>query len=109
MKYDMSEIMKRAWRIRSKESGINFGEALKRSWAATKAAPINASRIEKAKQEAGITEETRTWYGWKQEGFEVAHGSKCKFQVELIYGSKGPGKTYKASFFGASQVVRLTA
>ena len=29
---------------------------------------------------------------------------KNLFQVELIYASKGPGATYKASFFGASQV-----
>ena len=67
-------------------------------------AAARAERIAKAKAEAGITEETSTWSGWKEAGFEVLHGSKALFSVELIHGSKGDGANYKASFFGASQV-----
>ncbi len=103
-KYNLSAIMKNAWSIFGKEEGITFGEALHRAWLSAKAEPVNAKRIEDAKASAGILEEVRTWYGWKQAGFTVRHGSKNLFQVELIWGSKGDGKTYKASFFGASQV-----
>ena len=69
-----------------------------------KAEPINAARIAEAKAEAGISEQTETWAGWKALGFEVIHGSKALFGVDLIYGSKGDGAIYKARFFGASQV-----
>lgn len=109
MKFNLSKIMKKAWSIFRKEVGLAFREALKRAWASAKAEPINALRIENAKKAAGITEETNTWYCWKTEGFEVVHGSKCLFQVELIHASKGPGKTYKASFFAVSQVRRVMA
>lgn len=107
--FDCSKIMKRAWRIFKKEFGISFSEALRRAWASAKAAPINEARIAKAKAEAGVYEETNTWYGWKELGFMVTHGSKNLFQVELICASKGLGETYKASFFGVSQVERMTA
>ena len=69
-----------------------------------KAQPVNAERIEAAKAAAGITEEVNTWSGWRDAGFEVQHGSKALFGVDLIYGSKGDGAIYKARFFGASQV-----
>lgn len=68
-----------------------------------KAAPVNAQRIEDAKAAAGITEETNTWSGWRDAGFEVIHGSKALFGCDLIYASKGDGAVYKARFFGASQ------
>lgn len=108
-KFDCAKIMSKAWKIFRKEDGLSFSESLKRAWASAKAAPINSERIEKAKAEAGIVEETNTWYGWKELGFMVVHGSKKLFQVELIYASKGPGATYKASFFGVSQVERIAA
>ena len=104
MKYDLSKIMLKAWRLYRKTEGLNFGEALHRSWISAKAEPVNAERIEAAKQEAGIVEEVKTWSGWKDAGFEVIHGSKALFGCELIHGSKGDGATYKARFFGASQV-----
>lgn len=109
MKYNLSAIMKRAWEIFRKEEkkGITFGEALHRSWAAKKAEPVNAQRIADAKAAAGITEEVKTWFAWKQAGYMVNHGSKALFGVELIYASKGDGKVYKASFFGASQVTKI--
>ena len=103
MKYNLREIMLRAWRIYRK-GGISFAEALHRAWLTAKAEPVNAARVEDAKAAAGITEEVRTWSGWKEAGFEVIHGSKALFGVALIWGSRGDGATYNARFFGASQV-----
>ena len=103
MKYDFKTIMTRAWR-NYRKGGMTFGEALHRAWVSEKAAPVNADRIAAAKAAAGITEETNTWAGWKALGYEVIHGSKCLFGVDLIHGSKGDGAVYKARFFGASQV-----
>lgn len=103
MKYNLREIMAAAWRIFRKYS-ISFAEALHRAWISAKANPINAARIEAAKREAGVLEDVKTWAGWRDAGFEVIHGSKALFGVDLIWGSKGDGAAYKARFFGASQV-----
>lgn len=107
MKYDLSRIMHKAWELYRTIYEIDFSEALHRAWLCAKAEPINAERIETAKAAAGITEETNTWYGWKQAGFEVIHESKALFGCDLIYGSRGDGQVYKARFFGASQVQAL--
>ena len=103
MKYDLRHIMLKAWELFRKME-ISFAEALHRAWMSAKAKPVNAKRIEDAKAAAGITEEVNTWSAWKELGFEVIHGSKALFGVDLIYASKGDGCTYKARFFGASQV-----
>ncbi len=103
MKYNLSRIMTKAWELFRKLE-ITFSEALHRAWLSAKAEPINRQRIDEAKAEAGITEEANTWAGWKALGFEVIHGSKALFGVDLLYGSKGDGAIYKARFFGASQV-----
>ena len=108
MKYNMKEIMTAAWK-NFRKYAISFAEALHRAWISAKAAPVNAARIEAAKAEAGVTEETHTWYEWKEMGLEVVHGMKCLFQTVIIYGSKGDGATYKASFFGKSQVAPVEA
>ena len=102
-KWDLRAIMLRAWKIWRK-GGVSFGEALHRAWAAEKAAPVNAKRMEDAKAAAGIVEETNTWAGWKAAGFEVIHGSKALFGTDLVYASRGDGAVYKARFFGRSQV-----
>lgn len=107
MKWNLRNIMLRAWRLYRKD-GISFAEALHRAWLTAKAEPVNAARVEEAKAAAGITEEVKTWSGWRDAGFEVVHGSKALFGVSLIWGSKGDGAEYKASFFGLSQV-RATA
>ena len=104
MKYNLSEIMHRAWKNYRKIKGISFGEALHRSWLTAKAAEHNEKMIRTAKAAAGITEETNTWSGWKDAGFEVIHGSRALFGADLIWGSKGDGATYRARFFGVSQV-----
>lgn len=69
-----------------------------------KSVEVNVLRIQTAKAEAGITEQTGTWSRSQEPGFEVKHGSKSLFGTELIYGAKGEGATYKACFFGRSQV-----
>ena len=101
-KWNLAEIMRRAWR-NFRKGGMTFREALHRSWLSAKAEGVNAERITKAKDEAGITEETNTWSGWRNLGQEVIHGSKAVFSVNLIHGSKGDGAIYKASFFTLSQ------
>ena len=101
---NLSKLMTSAWALFRSGKGLEFGECLHRAWLSAKAAPINAERIAEAKAAAGITEETDTWYGWKTRGFEVIHESKALFGCDLIWGSKGDGKIYKARFFGASQV-----
>ena len=107
MKYNLKSIMTRAWKLFRKFSDLPFGECLHRAWLSAKAEEVNAKRIEVAKQAAGVTEETYTWKGWKQLGYEVIHGSKALFGAELIWGSKGDGAIYKARFFGRSQVQAL--
>lgn len=103
MKYNLKEIMLRAWR-NYRKGGITFAEALHRAWLSAKQEPINAQRIEAAKAEAGITEEVNTWAGWRKLGYEVVHGSKALFKAVLLYGSKGDNATYTGSFFSRSQV-----
>lgn len=108
--FNLREIMLRAWRLYRDNGGeLTFAEALHRSWISAKAEPINAERIDTAKREAGITEEARTWSGWKAAGREVIHGSKALFGCELIWGSRGDGAIYKARFFGLSQTAELAA
>ena len=104
MRYDLRNIMTRAWRIYRERKGISFPEALHRAWICEKAKPVNAERVESAKAAAGICEEVKTWAGWKAAGFEVIHGSKALFGVSLIWGSRGDGAEYAARFFGVSQV-----
>ena len=104
MKYNLSKIMLKAWKIYRKTKDIRFAEALRRAWLSAKAEEINAKRIENAKQAAGIAEETNTFAKWKELGYKVVHGSKALFGCSLIWGSRGDGAEYKASFFGKSQV-----
>ncbi len=108
MKYDLSHIMHKAWEL-FRKLGISFSECLHRAWQSAKAQDVNAARIAAAKAAAGVAEETNTWSGWKALGYEVVHGSKALFGVDLIHASKGDGKIYKARFFGASQVQPISA
>ncbi|BCZ27395.1 hypothetical protein EUBC25_14820 [Claveliimonas bilis] len=106
MKYNLRAIMLRAWKNYRKMQ-LSFSECLHRAWITAKAEEVNTKRIESAKAAAGIIEETNTWSGWKKLGYEVIHGSKALFGTELIWGSKGDGAIYKASFFGRSQVQEI--
>lgn len=108
MKYDLRRIMTRAWEL-FRKLGISFSEALHRSWVSEKSKPENSARIERAKAAANVSEECRTWSGWRELGWTVKHGSKALFQCELIHASKGDNAIYRASFFGKSQVELATA
>lgn len=107
MRYNLKKIMQNAWKI-YRANEITFAEALHRAWLSAKAKEVNTKRIEDAKAAAEVTEETNTWSGWKKLGYEVVHGSRALFGCSLIWGSKGDGATYKASFFGRSQVEAVT-
>lgn len=108
MTYNLHEIMCKAWKLFRKGIGT-FAECLHRAWNSAKAEPINAQRIAEARQSAGVTEQVNTWAGWKAAGYEVVHGSKSLFQAVLIHASKGDTTTYRASFFGRSQVQPMNA
>ena len=104
MKYNLSKIMLKAWKVYRSGKQISFGEALHRAWLSAKAEEVNNTRIETAKKALNVTEPVNTWARWKELGFEVIHGSKALFSTVLIWGSRGDGASYKASFFGESQV-----
>ena len=108
MTYNLHEIMCKAWKLFRKGIGT-FAECLHRAWNSAKAEPINAQRIVEARQSAGVTEQVNTWAGWKAAGYEVVHGSKSLFQAVLIHASRGDTATYRASFFGRSQVQPMNA
>lgn len=100
MKYNLSQIMTTAWRMFRK--GVSsFSMALRLAWA-------NAKAHNRAKAEAGITEETHTWSGWKALGYEVAHESKALYRAILADPATKSG-TRVTCYFGASQVQPLEA
>lgn len=108
MTYNLHEIMCKAWKLYRKGVAA-FAECLHRAWASAKAQPVNDRRIQEAQQSAGVTEQVNTWAGWKAAGYMVEHGAKALFQAVLIHSSKGDGQTYRASFFGRSQVQPMNA
>ncbi len=99
-KYNLSSIMSAAWRIFRK--GVqSFAIALRMAWA-------NAKAHNAAKAAAGITEETHTWAGWRDQGFEVIHESKARYKV--VYQDPATKKgTRVTCYFGASQVQPISA
>lgn len=103
-KFNLRTIMLKAWKLFRTAADLSFAECLHRAWLSAKAREINNRRIAEAKAAAGVTEETNTWSEWKKLGYEVLHGSRALFGCDLIWGSKGDGQTYKARFFGKSQV-----
>lgn len=95
MKFDLSSIMRTAWKFFRK--GVSsLALALRMAWA-------NAKTQNAAKAAAEITEETHTWYGWKELGFEVIHESKALYQASVNDPATKSGKRI-LSFFGVSQV-----
>lgn len=107
MKYNLRKIMLRAWENYRKNGNLSFGECLHRAWISAKVEKTNQDRIATAKAAAEVTEDVNTYSGWKTAGYEILHGSKALFGVDLIWGSRGDGATYKARFFGRSQVQAL--
>ena len=99
-KYNLSSIMSAAWRIFRK--GVqSFAVALRMAWA-------NAKAHNAAKAEAGIHEETHTWAGWRDLGYEVIHESKALYQAVIADPSTKSG-TRKMSYFGRTQVQPIEA
>ena len=99
-RYNLRSIMKAAWSIFRK--GVSsFSLALRMAWA-------NAKSHNAAKEAAGIAEETHTWYGWKELGYEVIHESKCLYQAVIADPSTKSG-TRRTSYFGLSQVQPISA
>lgn len=99
-RYDLSSIMRAAWGI-FRKGVASFSVALRMAWANEKARHA-------AKDAAGITEETHTWYGWKERGYEVIHESKCLYQAVIADPATKSG-TRKTSYFGLSQVQPISA
>ena len=93
--YNLKSIMNRAWRL-FKEGFAVFAECLRSAWREAKefAQAIRANLID---------EEIHTWYGWKELGYEVIHGSKNVFQVTII-DTKTKNGTRVISYFTKSQV-----
>lgn len=58
-KFDLSAIMRKAWKLYRKGVAA-FSECLHRAWNSAKAEPINAQRIEEAQQAAGVAEPVNT-------------------------------------------------
>ena len=99
-KYNLKSIMSAAWKIFRK--GIqSFAVALRMAWA-------NAKAHTAAKAEAGISEETHTWSGWKLLGYEVIHESKALYKAILSDPATKSGKRVTC-YFGASQVQPIEA
>jgi len=99
-KYNLASIMRAAWKFFRK--GVSsFSLALRMAWA-------NAKTQNAAKAAAEITEETHTWYGWKELGYEVIHESKCLYQAVLSDPATKSG-TRRTSYFGLSQVQPIEA
>lgn len=99
-RYNLSSIMKAAWSF-FRKGVVSFSAALRMAWA-------NAKTHNAAKDVAGISEETHTWYGWKQLGYEVIHESKALYQAVLADPATKSG-TRKTSYFGLSQVQPIGA
>ena len=99
-KYDLHSIMTAAWKIFRK--GIKtFAEALRMAWANAKAHNV-------AKEQAGITEKTHTWAGWRDLGFEVIHESKALYKAVISDPATKTGKRVTC-YFGVSQVQPISA
>lgn len=105
--YNTSMIMKNAWK--NHRRGQDFSTALHRAWLSAKARPLNDKKVAATKLLLGIDEECKTYSEWKEAGYEVIHGSKALFGVDLIWHSKGEGISYKARFFGRSQVREIAS
>ena len=100
MRYNRKSIMAAAWKIFRK--GVqSFAAALRMAWA-------NAKVHMAAKAAAGITEETHTWSGWKNLGYEVIHESKALYKAILSDPTTKSGKRVTC-YFGASQVQPISA
>ena len=98
MKYNLSKIMLKAWKVYRKTKNISFAEALHRAWLSAKAEEINAKRIEDAKHAAGITEETNTFAKWKELGYKVKAWSISIIRMFSYLGKQGRRRRIQGKF-----------
>lgn len=98
--FNLSSIMHSAWRF-VRKLNISISAALRMAW-------HNAKQAATAKEAAAITEETHTWSGWKELGYEVVHESKALFKALTVDPTTKSG-TRIACYFGASQVQPIEA
>ena len=98
--YNLSAIMSAAWRIFRK--GVSsFAVALRLAWA-------NAKAHNAAKEAAGITEETHTWAGWRDLGYEICHESKALYKaIQSDPATKSGARV--TCYFGRSQIQDIRA
>ncbi len=104
MRYNLSKIMLKAWKITARQKAsillkhfIELGYLLRQ-----KKSMQRESKLQNRQQES--PSRLITFTKWKEAGYKVIHGSKALFGAVLIWGSRGDGAEYKASFFGKSQV-----
>lgn len=95
MKYNRSKIMSMAWKL-FRNGAASFAMALRMAWQNIKAELA-------AKVEAGVTEETHTWAGWRDLGYEVLHESRALYKAILSDPATKNG-TRVTCYFGSSQV-----
>ena len=74
--------------------------ALRMAW-------VNVKAHNVAKVAAGISEETHTWAGWRDLGYEVIHESKALYMAVVVDPATKKG-TRVTCYFGASQVQPIT-
>ena len=99
-RYNLSKIMRTAWKFFRK--GVqSFAVALRLAWA-------NAKAHDEAKAAAGITEDTHTWAGWRDLGYEVIHESKALYKA-IVSDPATKSGTRVTCYFGTSQVEPISA
>ena len=100
MRYDTRAVMQEAWTFYRK--GIqDFAQALSMAW-------NNAKTRREAKETAGITEQTHTWAGWRDQGYEVKHESTALYKATL-HDPSTKSRTRLTCYFGLSQVQPINA
>lgn len=100
MKYSKRSIMHTAWNL-FRKGAETFAAALRMAWANAKAAAA-------AKTAAEVTEETHTWAGWRELGYEVIHESKALYRATLSDPATKSG-TRITCYFGKSHVQPIPA
>ena len=93
--YSYRNIMYTAWNLFRK--GVEtFAAALRMAWE-------NAKAHNAAKTAAAVTEETHTWAGWKDLGYEVIHESKALYRA-ILHDPTTKSGSRVTCYFGSSQV-----
>lgn len=89
--FNKSKIMYTAWDFVKANRSDNMSDALVKAW-------HNAKTINAISNNGVLN----SWYGWKEQGREVIHGSKCIAQATLFDVNTKNG-TRVVSYFSAEQ------